>query len=68
MNTKTIFSLIFLLVVSSVFSEPRIIDLKKELASANFIGMVEVQEYYTHKDSILSDLKVDSAKHIKKSE
>ena len=63
---KTGFSMIFLLVSLSLFSKPRIIDLVKELKNANFIGLVEIQEYYADKDSILSDVKVDSAKYIRK--
>lgn len=54
------------MVSSCLFSKPRIIDIAKELRESRFIGLVEIQEYYGEKDSILCDEKVDSSKYIHK--
>lgn len=58
---------IFLLMGSCcLFSKPRIIDIARELTSSRFIGLVEIQEYYGEKDSILCNEKEDSSKYIHK--
>ena len=38
---------IFFLVVLNLFGRPRFVDMANELKSSRFIGIVEIQEYYT---------------------
>jgi len=57
----------FLLIVISLFGKSRVVDIVNELKYAQFIGIVEIQEYYVSKnDSIISELGINYANMIQK--